>query len=160
MLAAASRPELTWSLTLLEPPVFTVAPDDDIVESLVNRLRSLFADHARADAHWVAEFLDVVGSDASELPDGMLDEILPLVPVLRRGRAPWDHEFPLAELKAAGVRSMVVSGNHSGVFEATCDALADQIGADRMVVEGAGHEIQFTGQPLNEALLRWWRSLT
>jgi len=27
-----------------------------------------------------------------------------------------------------------------------------------MVVEGAGHEIQFTGTPLNQALLTLWRT--
>ena len=29
-----------------------------------------------------------------------------------------------------------------------CDDLAERIGPSRMVVEGAGHEIQFTGRPL------------
>jgi hypothetical protein len=29
-----------------------------------------------------------------------------------------------------------------------------------MVVEGAGHEIQFAGRPLNEALLALWRTTT
>ena len=39
-----------------------------------------------------------------------------------------------------------------------CDDLAERIGAARMVVEGAGHEIQFTGRPFNEALLALWRT--
>jgi hypothetical protein len=29
-----------------------------------------------------------------------------------------------------------------------------------MVIEGAGHEIQFTGEPLNDALLTLWRSVS
>jgi hypothetical protein len=40
----------------------------------------------------------------------------------------------------------------------TCDDLAERIGASRTVVEGAGHEIQFTGPPINEALLALWRA--
>jgi hypothetical protein len=34
--------------------------------------------------------------------------------------------------------------------------LAERIGVSRMVVEGAGHEVQFTGRPLNEALRALW----
>ena len=40
---------------------------------------------------------------------------------------------------------LVVSGGHSAGFDAICDDLAERIGASRAVVEGAGHEIQFTG---------------
>jgi pimeloyl-ACP methyl ester carboxylesterase len=53
---------------------------------------------------------------------------------------------------------LVVSGGHSAGFEAICDDLAARIGASRTVVEGAGHEIQFTGPPINEALLALWRT--
>ena len=34
--------------------------------------------------------------------------------------------------------------------------MAERIGASRAVVKGAGHEIQFTGRPLNEALMALW----
>jgi hypothetical protein len=37
-----------------------------------------------------------------------------------------------------------------------CDELAERIGASRKVIEGAGHEIQFTGEPVNDALLTLW----
>ena len=77
-----------------------------------------------------------------------------LVPVLRRGRPLWEFELPLAEL--APFPKLVVSGGHSAGFDAICDDLAERIGASRMVVEGAGHEIQFTGRPLNEALRALW----
>ena len=55
---------------------------------------------------------------------------------------------------------LVVSGGHNAGFDAICDDLAARIGASRMVVEGAGHEIQFAGRPLNEALLALWRTTT
>jgi hypothetical protein len=38
------------------------------------------------------------------------------------------------------------------------DELARRIDASRAVIAGAGHEIQFTGQPINDALLSLWRS--
>jgi hypothetical protein len=37
-----------------------------------------------------------------------------------------------------------------------CNVLAERIGAERAVIEGAGHEIQFTGPPLNDLLLAFW----
>ena len=40
-----------------------------------------------------------------------------------------------------------------------CASLARRIGAAQAVVEGAGHEIQFTGDPINQALLSLWRSV-
>ena len=38
-----------------------------------------------------------------------------------------------------------------------CAALARRIGAAHDVIAGAGHEIQFTGDPINQALLALWR---
>ena len=83
-----------------------------------------------------------------------------LVPVCRRGRPIWECELPLAALASAAFPKLVVSGGHSAGFDAICDELAERIGASRMVIEGAGHEIQFTGEPLNDALLVLWRSVS
>lgn len=54
---------------------------------------------------------------------------------------------------------LVVSGGHSAGFDAICDDLANRIGASREVVAGAGHEIQFTGTPINDILLALWLAL-
>ncbi len=83
---------------------------------------------------------------------------MPLVPVLRRGRSPFYRDLPYTEVAAASFPKLVVSGGHSAGFEAICDDLAERIGASRAVIVGAGHEVQFTGTPLNEALLSLWRS--
>jgi hypothetical protein len=77
--------------------------------------------------------------------------------VLRRGRALWDPDLPLAALATAAFPKLVVSGGHSAGFDAICDDLAQRIGASRAVVTGAGHEIQFTGTPINDALRALWR---
>jgi hypothetical protein len=83
---------------------------------------------------------------------------LPLVPLVRRGRPSWELEPPLDELAAAAFPKLVVSGGHHAGFEAMCDELAQRIGADRLVVQGAGHEVQLSGEPLNQALRSLWRS--
>ena len=101
----------------------------------------------------------MLGSDPDALPPELIAAAVPLVPVLRRGRPIWESDLPLAELASAMFPKLVVSGGHSAGFDAICDDLAERIGASRMVVEGAGHEIQFTGRILNEALLALWRSV-
>jgi hypothetical protein len=68
----------------------------------------------------------------------------------------WEPQLPLTDLASAAFPRLVVSGGHSAGLDAICDDLAEQIGASRMVLAGAGHEIQFTGRPLNEALLALW----
>jgi hypothetical protein len=99
--------------------------------------------------------LRIVGSDA--LPPDLIAAAVPLVPVFRRGRPIWQTELPLAELAMAAFPKLVVSGGHSAGFEAICDDLAQQIAASRAAIKGAGHEVQFTGPPLNQALLALWR---
>ncbi len=101
-----------------------------------------------------------MGSDPDALSPELIAAAVPLVPVFRRGRPIWEAELPLAALASAAFPKLVVSGGHSAGFDAICDELAERIGASRMVIEGAGHEIQFTGEPLNDALLTLWRSVS
>ena len=103
-------------------------------------------------------FLRAVGSDPDQFPPEMLALALPLVPVFRRGRPFHEAESPAAELAAARFPKLVVSGGHSAAFDGMCDALARNIGARRAVIAGAGHEIQFTGEPINNALREIWSS--
>ena len=155
--AAARRPEATLSLTLLEPAVFALGQSNPAAQALVNEVRSLW-DQQLADEEWVFRFLRAVGTDPDALPPEVAAALVPLTPIVRRGRPHWQTELPLAEFAAATFPKLVVSGGHSEGFEAICDDVAAQIGASRLVIAGAGHEVQFTGQPLNEALLTLWRT--
>jgi pimeloyl-ACP methyl ester carboxylesterase len=157
MFAAARRPDATLSLTLLEPPAFTLGQHHQAARTLVANVRRVWGQDL-PDADWVAQFLQAVGSGPDVLPPELLAAAVPLVPVFRRGRPMWEAELPLAELASAAFPKLVVSGAHSAGFDAVCDDLAQRIGASRTVVEGAGHEIQFTGAPINEALLALWRA--
>lgn len=157
LFAAARRPEATRSLALLEPATFALGQDQPAGRALVDAVRGMW-DQESPDGEWVVGFLKAVGSDPDEFPLDFLAAALPLVPVLRRGRPIWYPELPLGELAEAPFPKLVVSGGHSAGFDAICDDLAERIGAAREVVEGAGHEIQFTGEPINEALLALWRT--
>ncbi len=156
LFAAARRPDATLSLALLEPAAFALGQHHKSARALVDGVRRLW-DEDRPDEDWLIRFLKAVGSDPDEIPSEVIAAAVPLVPVLRRGRPIWHSELPLARLAAARFPKLVVSGGHSDGFDAICDDLAERIGASRTVVRGAGHEIQFTGPPLNEALLALWR---
>ena len=112
------------------------------------------------DAAFVVTFLKAVGSDPDEFPADFLEAALPLVPVFRRGRPMFSEDLPLAELAAATFPKLVVSGGHNDGFDAICDDLAARIDAARATVTGAGHEIQFTGEPINEVMSALWRSVS
>jgi pimeloyl-ACP methyl ester carboxylesterase len=157
LFAAARRPEATRSLAVLEPGAFALGQRDPAGRALVDAVRGMW-DREAPDEEWVVGFLTAVGSDPAQFPPEFLAAALPLVPVFRRGRPIWYPDLPLGELADATFPKLVVSGNHSAGFEAICDDLAVRIRAARAVVEGAGHEIQFTGKPINDALLALWRS--
>lgn len=157
MFAAARRPEATLSLSLLEPATFTLGHHHPSARALVDAVRDLW-DQDLADEDWVVRFLKIVGSDPDALGPDLVADAVRLGPVVRHGRRFFEAELPLAELASAAFPKLVVSGGHSAGFDAMCDDLAERIGASRLVVEGAGHEIQFAGRPLNEALLAFWRT--
>lgn len=156
MFAAARRPDAIDSLTLLEPPAFTMTADDEAANNLVDSVRNIW-DEDVPDEEWLVRFLEAVGTDPATLPPEIIDEAAPLVPLVRQSRPGWDREPPVSDLRHATYPKLVVSGGHSRGFDAICDALAAAIDASRTEVSGAGHEIQFTGQPMNQALLDLWR---
>lgn len=157
LFAAARRPQATLSLTLLEPGAFALGQHDPAARALVEEVRAHW-DEDLPDKDWVIRFLKLVGSDPDAMPAELVAAAVPMVPVFRRGRPIWDSDLPLPEVAAGTFPKLVVSGGHNAGFDAICDDLAERIGASRAVVAGAGHEIQFTGQPLNELLLALWRS--
>jgi pimeloyl-ACP methyl ester carboxylesterase len=158
LFAAARRPDATLSLTLLEPGAFSLGERHQAARALVAEVRDLW-DQDLPDEDWVIRFLKAVGSDPDALSPELVAAAVPLVPVFRRGRPIWEAELPLVALASAAFPKLVVSGGHSAGFETICDDLAERIGASRMVIEGAGHEVQFTGGPLNKALRTLWRAV-
>jgi pimeloyl-ACP methyl ester carboxylesterase len=159
LFAAARRPAATLSLTLLEPAAFGLGQNHQAARALVADVRSLW-DQEIPDEEWVIRFLQIVGSEPDTLSPELIAAAVSLVPVFRHGRPIWEAELPHAALAAATFPKLVISGGHSAGFDAICDDLAARMSAARMVIEGAGHEIQFTGESLNRALLTLWRSVS
>lgn len=157
MFAAARRPDATLSLALLEPPIVSVAQHDAAWQAFVSEVRRLWSEDL-PDVEWAVRFLKAVGSDPDQLPPELLSGAVPLVPVFRRGRPFFEAEPPLTDLAAAAFPKLVVSGGHHPGFDAMCSELADRIGTTCRCITGAGHEVQFTGPPINDALRELWRS--
>jgi pimeloyl-ACP methyl ester carboxylesterase len=160
LLAAASRPDATRSLTLLEPAVTSCGLHEPARSQLVDALRSIWRKREQSDHEWVVQFLIAVGSDPAEFPAEFLAEASALAPVLRNGRPPFDAIIPLDTLREASFPKLVVSGGHHPGFDAMCLDLADRIGAKHTTVTGAGHEVQFVGEPLNQLLAEFWHQAT
>ena len=158
LFAAARRPEATLSLAVLEPAVFALGQHHPAARALVDDIRRIW-DQDLTDEDWTIRFLTAVGSDPDALGPELIAAAVRLAPVCRRGRPAWQADVPLTHLAAAAFPKLVVSGGHSAAFDAMCDDLAERIGASRAVIAGAGHEIQFTGAPINQALLSLWSTV-
>lgn len=150
--AAALRPRRVRSLTVSEPGCLGVAAGDPRVDSQIEHGTLLFE---RASELGPLEFLrwfrGGVGS-TNETPEQLQGELLAGARLLMRERPPWESHPPLELLHEAPFPKLVISGGHSPVFEAVCDAVAQRLGARREVLAGRKHTIPATGPPYNALL--------
>jgi pimeloyl-ACP methyl ester carboxylesterase len=150
--AAALRPHAVRSLTLSEPGCLRVAAGDPHVDIQIAHGELLY-DQAAAlgPLGFLRAFRGGVGS-SHETPSELAGELLHGARLLMRERPPWEANPPLELLGATAFPKLVVSGGHSAVFEAVCDAVAGPLHAQRAVIVGRGHTIPATGAPYNERL--------
>ncbi|WP_326617637.1 alpha/beta hydrolase [Streptomyces decoyicus] len=159
LLAAARRPERVRSLTVIEPPVFSLLPERPEVWEFIADYEALTAD-GMSPEDFLPRFLVMLGTPQESVP-GSLPRLLPQV--LRRavitqmrGRRPWDAQIALDTLARGPFPRLVVSGGHSALFEGVCEALAHGIRAEHSVLPGYGHAVQRLGRPFNDALSKLW----
>lgn len=156
--AAARRPAAVRSLTVVEPPAFSIADDEPAVADLLEGHAELW-DRARDldDRSFMERFIRMMGTDPDDIPEALLDTWARRTRPMRLGRPAWEADIPLSELQRADLPVLVISGDHQPAFELICDRLAERVGAVRDVIPGAGHEVQRTGPPFNRRVLRHWR---
>jgi pimeloyl-ACP methyl ester carboxylesterase len=150
--AAALRPHAVRSLTVSEPGCMRVAAGDPAVDAQIAAGELLY-EHAQdfAPREFLRAFRGGVGS-THETPQQLGGELLAGARLCMRERPPWEAEPPLDALRAAPFSKLVISGGHSPVLEAVCDALARQLDARRETIVGRGHTIPATGEPYNALL--------
>lgn len=154
MFLAATAQERVRSLTVVEPPALGVT-DAPEANDLCWKLEALWEEGPRDPFEFFRLFADLVGERPWPRP--------PLPPPMESGvrslmgeRVVWEAFPDLDALAQAPFPVLVVSGGHAPGFEAVCDTIADRTGAQRAVVQGAGHSVPRVGKPLNDLLERFW----
>ncbi|MGW0514548.1 alpha/beta fold hydrolase [Streptomyces olivaceoviridis] len=158
MLAAVRRSDAVRSLTLVESAASAVARGSEAVDVYERAARRLVArPPADPDAFFrrLLALIDPTARYPAPLPEELSRSARRLSPDTRW---PWDAVVPVRELRAAPFPVLIVSGGARPVFERISDALADQLGARRLVVPG-GHAVQNTGAPFNTALEEFWSTV-
>lgn len=138
LIAATRRPARVRSLTLIEPPLFHLVPDDPEVARLERMGNAVLTHGLEADPDTLREFLRLAG--APDVDDGPLpDDVARGVRRAHGGRLPGEARPALELIRDAGIPALVVSGDHAPGVERVCDALATVLDAKRLVAPGAGH---------------------
>src|SRR3954452_11444811 len=151
LLAAALAPESVYSLTVIEPPATRPARGNPAVDAFAQGGIDWWASGPKDDPEaFLRGFLGFVGSGYVP-PSPLPPEVEQGARMLLVERGPWEAEIPLDELARAPFPKLVVSGGHLEPFDAICDALADGLGAERLVLPGYGHTAQMHPE-FNEAL--------
>lgn len=151
LLAAALVPERVRSLTVIEPPAFALVRGNPVAEDFLSRLVPLFAEADQPPREFFLNFAAIVGATPN-LPDPLPPEVEASIRASRAEPPPWQAQVPLMALRDASFPKLVVSGGHSPAFDAVCDVLVTELGADRAVIAGRGHSAQRTGEPFNARL--------
>jgi pimeloyl-ACP methyl ester carboxylesterase len=158
LLAAAERPEAVHSLTVSEPGSLRVAEGVPVVDEMIANGQLLFEKASSIPSEDFLRLFRGGAGSAYETPEQLPEELMHGVELLKRERPSWEAEIPLERLAGAGFPIQVMSGGHSDAFEAVCDALADGLSAERVVIPGRGHTVPSTGEPYNERLEAFMRA--
>lgn len=157
LLAAAHRPEVVQSLTVIEPPAFRIARGHPVVEEVIERIRPLYAVVPQITPEaFIHGFVHALS--------GQLPKPIELSPEYRKAiiatmtePPPWEARIPVDKLAATRFPKLIVSGGWHPAFETVADILTQRVGAERAVIRGAGHEVQSIGKPFNDRLEALWK---
>ncbi|MFI7340977.1 alpha/beta fold hydrolase [Streptomyces sp. NPDC050085] len=137
LIAAAAEPDSVRSLTLIEPPLNHLVPDDPEVARL-ERIGDAVLTHGMAtDQAELREFLRLAGAPIGDGP--LPAEVIAGVRRAHGARLTSEARPRLDAIRDAGIPVLVASGGHAAAHERICDALAAALGGERSVHPGAGH---------------------
>jgi pimeloyl-ACP methyl ester carboxylesterase len=150
--AAASRPDAVRSLTLIETPIFAVAPDDPSVQAFREEHEQIMAAHL-TPIERVARFAVMVRLPQNLGPMPSPDELTRMGDALTTMRLPtqWDGGPAIEVVAHARVPGLIVTAGWSPAFETIGDALARRLSMSRVVID-AGHHFPQVRPEFNDAL--------
>jgi pimeloyl-ACP methyl ester carboxylesterase len=138
LIAASRRPARVRSLTLIEPPLFHLVSHDPELARFERIGDEILAHGLETEPATLREFLRVAGTPVPD--DGPLPEkVARAVRRAHGSRSPGEARPALEVLRAARIPALVASGDHAPFLERAADALATELGAQRLVAPGAGH---------------------
>jgi pimeloyl-ACP methyl ester carboxylesterase len=170
LLAAARRPDLVWSLTVIEPPAFSVARRDGSVEAFIERLQAWYATAVdKPKERLVPDFLRALGLDPLDIQ--LSEQDLADAVTTAHEPPPWEAEVPLDRLALASLPTLVVSGAWDiappeareiagTAHRAVCDEIAHRLNAEQAVFPGEMHNPQMLGKPFNDRFREFLRRAT
>ncbi|MEU1120954.1 MULTISPECIES: alpha/beta fold hydrolase [unclassified Streptomyces] len=135
--AVAAAPGGVRSLTLIEPPLAFLVPDDPDVARLLRVGDAVLTHGMDTDPAELREFLRLAGAPVDDGP--LPDAVITGVRRAQGARLPGEARPPLDRIRRARVPVLVASGDHAVAHERMCDALAVALGGERAVHPGAGH---------------------
>jgi pimeloyl-ACP methyl ester carboxylesterase len=156
MFAAAARPDVVRSLTLIEPSSVALVRGQPVVEQNIAMHTARLRDFNDPRAFHV-DFATQLGADPADFPDPLPAPLERLVRLVMHERPPWEAALQLDALQSAEFPKLIISGGWDTGLEAAADALTDRIGphVERDVITGRGHVVQRTGEPFNDRLERF-----
>jgi pimeloyl-ACP methyl ester carboxylesterase len=136
VIAATQRPAQVRSLTLIEPALFPDREDPEVAR-FKQMAEAVLTHGLETDPATLREFLKLAGAPVDEGP--LSEEVKRGVRRARGSHSPFEADPALDVLRNAGVPALVASGGHTPFMERTADAIAERLGATRVVARGAGH---------------------
>jgi pimeloyl-ACP methyl ester carboxylesterase len=136
VIAAIRDPARVRSLTLIEPALHLL--DDPDTARFKHIAESFLTNGLDTDPPILREFLHIAGSPVpahGPLPDHVVNAVRRA----RGSRSPFEARPPLRRLRTASIPSLIASGGHANVIERNANAVADELGAQRIIAPGAGH---------------------
>jgi pimeloyl-ACP methyl ester carboxylesterase len=140
-IVAGRRADELSALVLIEPPLFSLAPDDPQVRPMLELSSRFTSGETENDpeAHW--QFLAVAGikrpRDEAEARD-----IERLTRMARHLRPPLDAHPNLDAIRQAGLPTLSVSGEHNPGIDRICDLITERAGGERLRLAGSRHAVQ------------------
>jgi pimeloyl-ACP methyl ester carboxylesterase len=137
------------SLTVNEPPAFSLARGDPAVEEFLAKMEQA-PNEPRA---YLEYFLPLVGV-SMQLPDRLAPPLEAATRAAMVERPPHEAQIPLDRLAEEPFAKLVVTGAHNPALDAVADVLERELPARRAVLPGAGHNLP-RAPGYNDTLLRF-----
>lgn len=152
LVAAARRPELVRSLTVIEPPALWLVRGDPAVAAQIKQLSHFEPPppELTPEGFWI-EFRKLMGQPIPERVELSAVE-RKAVEAHMAEAPPWTVPIPLDELAATTFPKLVFSGNWNAGMDAIADVITARLSAERFVLRGWYHNIHRAGEPFNQRL--------